>query len=664
MTVENVGCCAQQQNEATQQRFLSHLLLLMEKMATMLATAPTIQTPRQEHSQIGEQRACVEVQEAEECGTREKAEESAAVMALLPSTKQTQTQTRPISALGEKSSDTMTTTTTTTTTMVDPNAPSRRSGRNHNSIRLSGGFCPSFYRKLDALFFNDASLSPSKASAVVRRGRTARAKMAKSNGKRDKSKAARLASSARLAQSAKRAAAATASTRLSMLPSSTVEKVHDEPSIYVIDNFLTPSELEFFDRVITSCKFEKSFVDNMEFGTKDDSTNKDEDKPRQIDVDNDKNKSSNDNHDDDVNNIEDASTQQASQSSVSPTNGDHPVQSPAAISTTTGISSDAIVVRNDEDGADSPPTATQSQTSTEALQDASSSLPLLPSSSSEQPPAKKQCRKKRQSRTIVDTLHRTSTFFAFRKLHNQKIASLEQRIASMLGCWVHQIEALQLVRYLPGQFFGVHHDMGDLLDDGDVVLPPKHLAVKRRLVTVFVYLNTLEEGQGGCTYFPRCGGPASKKKRQQQQNQQNQRTAKDVKEPQKDPAMTPTRCSARIRDRKKKKQEHEEEEAKKERDAATNKPSEGGASKTRSPAEDGLRIHPKRGRAVLWSNVTKGGLPDPFTVHAGEPVIQADVPSSPPPNGAGTNSTSTNAPTANKNPTTIKYGLNIWICEE
>jgi hypothetical protein len=217
-----------------------------------------------------------------------------------------------------------------------------------------------------------------------------------------------------------------------------LKRVCADPPIYVIDNFLSPAELEYFEKKIASCPFEKSFVDNMDF----DNTVKDG--------------------------------------------------------------------------------------------------------------------KKRQRRTIMDTTHRTSTFFGFRKLHDTKISALERRIAEFLGCWVHQIEALQLVRYFPGQFFGVHHDMGDLLPDDNVSLPKKQLGVKRRLVTLFCYLNTLENDEGGCTHFP---------------------------------------------------------------------------------AVD-LRVKPQKGRAVLWSNITSEGLPEPRTIHAGEPVQAApgkDV---------------------------AKYGLNIWICEE
>ncbi|OEU13405.1 hypothetical protein FRACYDRAFT_189308 [Fragilariopsis cylindrus CCMP1102] len=171
-----------------------------------------------------------------------------------------------------------------------------------------------------------------------------------------------------------------------------------------------------------------------------------------------------------------------------------------------------------------------------------------------------ECYDKRQPATLVDDSHRTSTFYSFKKSHDSKISALERRIATMLGCWVHQIEALQLVRYQPGEFFGIHHDLGNLLDDDTVQLPPKDHGSKRRLVTLFCYLNTLQDDEGGCTYFPNVG------------------------------------------------------------------------------SDSHLRVKPKRGRAVLWSNIGIGGKPDPKTIHAGETVISE----------AGTK----------------KYGLNIWVCEE
>ena len=187
-------------------------------------------------------------------------------------------------------------------------------------------------------------------------------------------------------------------------------------------------------------------------------------------------------------------------------------------------------------------------------------------------------KRKRKQRTVLDDSQRTSTFYPFRKLQDTKVAALEQRIANLLGCWVHQIEPLQLVRYEPGQFFGVHHDMGDLKDDDTVELPKKDLAVKRRLVTIFCYLNTLENGQGGATYFPKCGN---------------------------------------------------------------------------------LRVRPVRGRAVLWSNVTEDGQPDERTIHAGEAVVDNRK-------VAAASDTTVKGSTkrSQRDADLVKYGLNIWICEE
>lgn len=47
--------------------------------------------------------------------------------------------------------------------------------------------------------------------------------------------------------------------------------------------------------------------------------------------------------------------------------------------------------------------------------------------------------------------------------------------------------------------------MGDYNEQtGDVSLPPKSVLVKRRLVTIFCYLNDLPAKSGGCTGFPAC----------------------------------------------------------------------------------------------------------------------------------------------------------------
>jgi len=155
---------------------------------------------------------------------------------------------------------------------------------------------------------------------------------------------------------------------------------------------------------------------------------------------------------------------------------------------------------------------------------------------------------------MMDEEQRTSTFVSIQKQADAKIASLERKAADLLGVCTNQLEPLQLVRYSQDQFFNVHHDLGDLLEDGKVELPPRQSITKRRIATLFCYLNDVESG--GCTYFPACGD---------------------------------------------------------------------------------LRIQPKRGQAVLFCNILKQGEADPLTIHAGEQVKGKD---------------------------NIKYGLNIWICEE
>jgi prolyl 4-hydroxylase len=156
------------------------------------------------------------------------------------------------------------------------------------------------------------------------------------------------------------------------------------------------------------------------------------------------------------------------------------------------------------------------------------------------------------NQSIYKEEQRTSSFSSVGKLQNAHVASIERRASHLLGLTVEQMEPLQLVRYRVGEFFGIHHDLGILFDDGSVELPPRNHWTKRRMVTIFVYLNDSD----GCTYFPLLGG------------------------------------------------------------------------------KDGLRVTPKRGRAVLFCNILQNGMPDPKTVHAGEP------------------------PTVG-----MKYGLNIWACE-
>ena len=171
----------------------------------------------------------------------------------------------------------------------------------------------------------------------------------------------------------------------------------------------------------------------------------------------------------------------------------------------------------------------------------------------------------------VEEEQRTSSFISLPRQVNAKVAGIERKAAEMLGVAVDRVEPLQLVRYQKDQFFGTHHDLGLLLEDGSVDLPPKQAFVKRRLATFFCYLNDVDHG--GCTHFPECGD---------------------------------------------------------------------------------LRVTPKRGRAVLFCNILRDGVPDPLTVHAGEPVKGKPV-------GRKKRRTENQG---NGYDDPVKYGLNVWVCEK
>jgi len=428
-------------------------------------------------------------------------------------------------------------------------SPRRRSNRDINSIRLAGvgKTAHTFYRRMRTLFFSNPSQE--ECQTLFLNGSRRRKKKNKMNASCADSNhlVPTTESSSSKENNAGDTTAVSATVVSATMRSSTKQKAlrverctnPEEPAIYIIDNFLTNSELEYFDQKIASISFEKSFVDKL--GSEDDEEEDDK-------------------NDD---NIESKNAQH-------------------------GI----VCKDQNQDGI-----ATKGKTqNVSSICDDDSSISkgtVIDTTKENKKSGHK--RKKRKRKTIIDDSHRTSTFYSFRKLHDTKITALEQRIASILGCWVHQIEALQLVRYVPGQFFGIHHDLGNLLEDDSVQLPPKKLGCKRRLVTIFCYLNTLRDGEGGCTYFPKCGH---------------------------------------------------------------------------------LRVKPKRGRAVLWCNITPDGKADPRTIHAGEAVKSNSA-------EAAIKSSCTNTinderkecqpggsrkkiieSKVKRKVETKKYGLNIWVCEE
>ena len=166
---------------------------------------------------------------------------------------------------------------------------------------------------------------------------------------------------------------------------------------------------------------------------------------------------------------------------------------------------------------------------------------------------------------------RTSQFIHFSKRFDSTITSIEQRACDLLSMPNDNIEPLQLVKYDNGQYFNLHHDLGKLYDDGSVELPQRKnvlLSPPRRIVTILVYLNDVEKCHGGSTEFPLL------KKQHNSQNNTSENNSSSNE----------------------------------------NKTGESESKKTDSC----LKVHPKRGMALVWCNITKDGLPDKRVVHSGE----------------------------------------------
>lgn len=318
-----------------------------------------------------------------------------------------------------------------------------------------------------------------------------------------------------------------------------LHRIHASPHIYVIDDFLTQKELQYFDAKIEVAErekmFQKSFVDSG------------------------------------------AATRRGSDESLGADGGDGTYVSRASAddggaATAWDSSGEAGV------GARRPPSNARAITpdATEATaaeaqlagtggcggaapqqeqEDGSSSV-----AGGDDHGGKTGQRRKTLRSRDRPSRQRTSTFVHFSKMSDARVASVENRAADLLALPNHCIEPLQLVRYGPGQYFRTHHDMGVLFDDGSVELPARSmLSPPRRIVTLLVYLNDLPARQcGGETRFPLLGGQES--------------------------------------------------------GAKVNKNGEEGGR--------GLNVQPKRGRAVLWSNIGLDGMPDERTVHEGLPVVE------------------------------------------
>ena len=122
-------------------------------------------------------------------------------------------------------------------------------------------------------------------------------------------------------------------------------------------------------------------------------------------------------------------------------------------------------------------------------------------------------------------LERTSISMALPKAADATLRAIEARAAELVGLPADHVEPLQIVHYTEGAKFDMHHDVAPIKlstdvddEDNDVAreeaatgcvppnLTPDDVTVEkqagpRRLVTLFVYLNTLPDGIGH-TEFP------------------------------------------------------------------------------------------------------------------------------------------------------------------
>ena len=93
---------------------------------------------------------------------------------------------------------------------------------------------------------------------------------------------------------------------------------------------------------------------------------------------------------------------------------------------------------------------------------------------------------------IVTNTARTSTTCHLQRAETELVQLLESTVANIIKVPIEHIEPLQIVRYDKGQEYRPHFDYFDQTDN-------------QRVHTFLVYLNRLEDSDGGATYFPTYG---------------------------------------------------------------------------------------------------------------------------------------------------------------
>lgn len=90
------------------------------------------------------------------------------------------------------------------------------------------------------------------------------------------------------------------------------------------------------------------------------------------------------------------------------------------------------------------------------------------------------------NKTIIDNKSRSSKTAFFK---NALITHIKDRISTLLNINSNNVENIQVTKYDIGDYYKLHHDY------------IKELTNKRKY-SVIIYLNSLEDNDGGATYFP------------------------------------------------------------------------------------------------------------------------------------------------------------------
>jgi prolyl 4-hydroxylase len=93
----------------------------------------------------------------------------------------------------------------------------------------------------------------------------------------------------------------------------------------------------------------------------------------------------------------------------------------------------------------------------------------------------------------VDKSIRSSKNSAFQRSENKIIEMIENKIIKLLNIQRNQIEPIQIVKYDKGNQYKPHYDYFSNITDN---------VKNQRIHSFIIYLNDLQENEGGATWFP------------------------------------------------------------------------------------------------------------------------------------------------------------------